>query len=47
MQKHVYDNQNIKQNSTNNDLEKFGYITNNELRIFMQEETNIITNLFT
>ena len=42
MQKHVYDNQNKKQNSTNNNLEKFGYITNNESRIFMQEETNFI-----
>ena len=36
-----------KQNSTNNNLEKFGYITNNDSRIFMQEETNFITNLFT
>ena len=36
-----------KTNSTNNNLEKFSYITNNESRIFMQEETNFITNLFT
>ena len=34
-------------NSTNNNLEKFSYITNNESRIFIQEETNFITNLFT
>ena len=36
-----------KTNSTNNNLEKFSYITNNESRIFIQEETNFITNLFT
>ena len=35
-----------KTNSTNNNLEKFSYITNNESRIFIQEETNFITNLF-
>ena len=34
-------------NSTNNNLEKFSYITNNESRIFIQEETNFISNLFT
>ena len=36
-----------KTNTTNNNLEKFSYITNNESRIFMQEETIFITNLFT
>ena len=47
LQKHAYDNQDIKKNSTNNNLEKFSYITNNESRIFIQEETNFIANLFT
>ena len=36
-----------KNKQTNNNLEKFSYITNNESRIFIQEETNFITNLFT
>ena len=36
----------IRTNGTNNNLEKFSYITNNESRIFIQEETNFITNLF-
>ena len=36
-----------KTNSTNNNLVKFSYITDNESRIFIQEETNFITNLFT
>ena len=36
-----------KTNSTNNNLEKISYITNDESRIFIQEETNFITNLFT
>ena len=36
-----------KKNSTNNNLEKFSYITNNESHIFIQEERNFITNLFT
>ena len=36
-----------KTHSSNNKLEKFSYITNNESSIFIQEETNFITNLFT
>ena len=43
----IYDNQNIRKKSTNNNLEKFSYITNNESHIFIGEETNFITNLFT
>ena len=35
-----------KTNSNNNNLEKFSYITYNESRIFILEETNFITNLF-
>ena len=34
-----------KTTSTNNNLEKFSYITNSESRIFIQEETNFITNM--
>ena len=36
-----------KTNNTNNNLKKFSYITDNESLIFIQEEMNIITNLFT
>ena len=37
----------IRTNGTNNNLEKFSYIINHESRIFIHEETNFITNLFT
>ena len=33
--------------NTNNKLKKFSYITNNESRIFIREEINFITDLFT
>ena len=36
-----------KTNNTNNELKKISYISNKESRIFIQEEINFLTNLFT
>ena len=36
-----------KTNNTNNELKKISYISNKESHIFIQEEINFLTNLFT
>ena len=43
----AYYNQNIKQTTLIIKLKKLSYITNSESRIFIQEEINFLTNLFT